>query len=225
MQQRYYDPIIGRFYSNDPIGFISSNPMMFNRYAYANYNPYKYIDPDGEFSISINPNDTAKYQSMGQMQQAQRQIQQVQSYANDKMAPAEQAGVVLGGIGAADSVGLSMTGALAPPGALGLLLSLDGIRFSWTGNQTLSGMGLKTVATYVGLERKNIARASNLSDFVQNTAGGGMQSRHKTVTKAGNVSDAAGAVSQINDAANRASGLPVVEIESIRLNEIEKKRE
>jgi RHS repeat-associated protein len=47
MQQRYYDPVIGRFYSNDPVGFTPSNPMMFNRYAYANNNPYKYIDPDG----------------------------------------------------------------------------------------------------------------------------------------------------------------------------------
>ncbi len=47
MQQRYYDPVIGRFYSNDPVGFSASNPMMFNRYAYANNNPYKYTDPDG----------------------------------------------------------------------------------------------------------------------------------------------------------------------------------
>ncbi|MCC5855307.1 MAG: RHS repeat-associated core domain-containing protein [Idiomarina sp.] len=47
MQQRYYDPLIGRFYANDPVGFQVNNPMMFNRYAYANNNPYKYIDPDG----------------------------------------------------------------------------------------------------------------------------------------------------------------------------------
>lgn len=48
MQQRYYDPVVGRFYSNDPVGFTASNPMMFNRYAYANNNPYKYVDPDGQ---------------------------------------------------------------------------------------------------------------------------------------------------------------------------------
>ncbi|WP_255418898.1 RHS repeat-associated core domain-containing protein [Paraglaciecola sp. MB-3u-78] len=45
MQARYYDPVIGRFYSNDPIGFRDVHS--FNRYAYANNNPYKYIDPDG----------------------------------------------------------------------------------------------------------------------------------------------------------------------------------
>ncbi len=46
MQARYYDPVIGRFYSNDPVGF--NNVHNFNRYAYANNNPYKYVDPDGK---------------------------------------------------------------------------------------------------------------------------------------------------------------------------------
>jgi RHS repeat-associated protein len=45
MQARYYDPVIGRFYSNDPLGFRDIHS--FNRYAYANNNPYKYTDPDG----------------------------------------------------------------------------------------------------------------------------------------------------------------------------------
>ncbi|WP_232279912.1 RHS repeat-associated core domain-containing protein [Shewanella denitrificans] len=45
MQARYYDPLIGRFYSNDPISYRGVHS--FNRYAYANNNPYKYIDPTG----------------------------------------------------------------------------------------------------------------------------------------------------------------------------------
>jgi RHS repeat-associated protein len=49
MQARYYDPVIGRFYSNDPVGF--TNVHTFNRYAYANNNPYKYVDPDGRTAI------------------------------------------------------------------------------------------------------------------------------------------------------------------------------
>ncbi|MFT6734831.1 MAG: hypothetical protein ACJAS9_003033 [Polaribacter sp.] len=48
MQARYYDPVIGRFYSNDPLGFRDIHS--FNRYAYANNNPYKYVDPDGKSS-------------------------------------------------------------------------------------------------------------------------------------------------------------------------------
>lgn len=46
---RYYDPHLGRFMSVDPVGFVDSEPMTFNRYSYANNNPYKYVDPDGEF--------------------------------------------------------------------------------------------------------------------------------------------------------------------------------
>jgi RHS repeat-associated protein len=50
MQARYYDPVVGRFYSNDPVKFNSANPTSFNRYAYANNNPYKYTDPNGEYA-------------------------------------------------------------------------------------------------------------------------------------------------------------------------------
>ncbi|MEI8603207.1 RHS repeat-associated core domain-containing protein [Shewanella sp. PP-Sp27a-2] len=50
MQARYYDPLIGRFYSNDPVEF--KNIHNFNRYAYANNNPYKYVDPDGKAAES-----------------------------------------------------------------------------------------------------------------------------------------------------------------------------
>ncbi|WNO10387.1 RHS repeat-associated core domain-containing protein [Teredinibacter sp. KSP-S5-2] len=47
---RYYDPEIGRFISRDPehvLNHIEKNPHMFNRYTYANNNPYRYVDPDG----------------------------------------------------------------------------------------------------------------------------------------------------------------------------------
>lgn len=44
---RYYDPVVGRFMGMDPKGFDEKNPHSFNRYAYGNNNPYKYVDPDG----------------------------------------------------------------------------------------------------------------------------------------------------------------------------------
>ncbi|WP_368881660.1 RHS repeat-associated core domain-containing protein [Shewanella algae] len=54
MQARYYDPLIGRFYANDPVGWTPSNPVMsFNRYLYVNNNPYKYTDPSGQILESI----------------------------------------------------------------------------------------------------------------------------------------------------------------------------
>lgn len=45
---RYYSPGIGRFLSMDPAPVDASNPMSFNRYAYANDNPYRYTDPTGK---------------------------------------------------------------------------------------------------------------------------------------------------------------------------------
>ena len=47
MQQRYYDSQLGRFLSVDPITAYSNPVGAFNRYWYANNNPYKFIDPDG----------------------------------------------------------------------------------------------------------------------------------------------------------------------------------
>lgn len=53
MQARYYDPVIGRFLSNDPVGALGHSNIAhgFNRYTYANNNPYKYVDPDGELGV------------------------------------------------------------------------------------------------------------------------------------------------------------------------------
>ena len=47
MQQRYYDPVAGRFLSVDPVTADSDTGDSFNRYTYALNNPYKYTDPDG----------------------------------------------------------------------------------------------------------------------------------------------------------------------------------
>jgi RHS repeat-associated protein len=47
MGARYYDPVIGRFMGIDPVGFQEDNIHSFNRYAYANNNPYKFVDRDG----------------------------------------------------------------------------------------------------------------------------------------------------------------------------------
>lgn len=47
MQQRYYDPLAGRFLSVDPVTTDAKTGSHFNRYVYAENNPYKYTDPDG----------------------------------------------------------------------------------------------------------------------------------------------------------------------------------
>jgi len=50
MQQRYYDPLAGRFLSVDPVTAYGDPVGAFNRYWYANSNPYKFTDPDGRQS-------------------------------------------------------------------------------------------------------------------------------------------------------------------------------
>ncbi len=53
MGARYYSPMLGRFMGVDPAGVDESNVLSFNRYAYANNNPYKYVDPNGESPLDI----------------------------------------------------------------------------------------------------------------------------------------------------------------------------
>lgn len=54
MQQRYYDPTLHTFLSVDPVGaFDTPDPRLFNRYAYAANNPYRYRDPDGRIIDTI----------------------------------------------------------------------------------------------------------------------------------------------------------------------------
>ena len=48
MQQRYYDPLAARFMSVDPVTTDADTGKSFNRYEYANNNPYRYTDPDGQ---------------------------------------------------------------------------------------------------------------------------------------------------------------------------------
>lgn len=53
MGARYYMPVLGRFTGIDPVEFVPEQPHSFNRYAYANNNPYRYVDPDGRYAIPL----------------------------------------------------------------------------------------------------------------------------------------------------------------------------
>ena len=51
MKARYYDPLISRFYSNDPV-YFEDNFHQFNRFLYANNNPFMFYDPDGRAGVN-----------------------------------------------------------------------------------------------------------------------------------------------------------------------------
>ena len=53
MQQRYYEPVAGRFLSVDPVTTSDKDGSFFGRYHYANNNPYKFKDPNGTAPILI----------------------------------------------------------------------------------------------------------------------------------------------------------------------------
>ena len=54
-QQRYYDPLVGKFLSIDPVAANPGTGGNFNRYWYANNNPYKFTDPDGRIPLLAAP--------------------------------------------------------------------------------------------------------------------------------------------------------------------------
>lgn len=67
---RWYDPSTARFTGIDPQGFTAGNPQSFGRYLYANSNPYKYVDPDGEVPVLIPVAVTAVKEGAGMVFEA-----------------------------------------------------------------------------------------------------------------------------------------------------------
>jgi RHS repeat-associated protein len=61
---RNYDPLTGRFTGIDPQGFGEGNIHSFNRYAYGNNNPYRYIDPDGRAAFHIHELNPFSFDAM-----------------------------------------------------------------------------------------------------------------------------------------------------------------
>jgi len=53
---RHHNPNIGRFMSVDPAGADPTDPQSWNRYAYVQNNPLKYVDPDGEQLVDFQRN-------------------------------------------------------------------------------------------------------------------------------------------------------------------------
>ena len=51
MNGRIYDPMIGRMMSPDNYANDGAGSQGYNRYTYANNNPLRYTDPDGEWVL------------------------------------------------------------------------------------------------------------------------------------------------------------------------------
>jgi RHS repeat-associated protein len=53
MHARYYNPVMGRFLSVDPVRGFAQDPQSWNRYTYALNNPIRHKDPTGRCTESI----------------------------------------------------------------------------------------------------------------------------------------------------------------------------
>ena len=62
---RYHHVKIGRFYQMDPVHFTEDNSHSFNRFAYANNNPYRFVDPTGLESVFTNDNGDDTFDGFG----------------------------------------------------------------------------------------------------------------------------------------------------------------
>lgn len=86
MQQRYYDPGIGRFLSVDSVTAYSNPAGAFNRYWYANNNPYSFTDPDGRLSRGTGWSDKEWKQFDRAQQSAAGSLEKAASKITNAMA-------------------------------------------------------------------------------------------------------------------------------------------
>lgn len=70
LNSRYYWPTVGRFISRDSFNGFIENPQSQNQYAYANGNPLKFIDPEGNVSVPAIINAVRSISGIGARQAA-----------------------------------------------------------------------------------------------------------------------------------------------------------
>ncbi|MQP76643.1 hypothetical protein CQ393_12155 [Stenotrophomonas sp. MYb238] len=162
MQQRYYDPLIPRFLSVDPITAYSNPVGAFNRYWYANNNPYRFTDPDGRMdketrkglaedrrSMSAHPSLRGSVATMGGVSSTGHSGDQ-----GSRRSPAGSMGELARHIGGAvvDATNMTLYGEVSGAAGLGGTLSYsDNLR---TGEQKLDLMGVigEGVGLFAGAE-------------------------------------------------------------------------
>jgi RHS repeat-associated protein len=97
MQARYYDPVVGRFLSVDPISPEPINIYTFIRYGYVSGNPITKIDPNGEADVYYYPHNTLIVQAFSNngSQFTDQQISQQGAALSGKASDGRQIDVLL----------------------------------------------------------------------------------------------------------------------------------
>lgn len=100
MGARFYNPRLAVFYSTDPADVVPGNPMSFNRYIYANQNPMRYVDPDGELPVLI-PLAILAYRAYSAYDTAKQVHDTVQMLRDPQVTPQDLAVAAAGAIAGA----------------------------------------------------------------------------------------------------------------------------
>lgn len=125
MQQRYYDPVLGRFLSVDPVTAGQRDGSNFNRYWYANNNPYTFIDPDGRLGETWRCSGaTCGLQNL--LIRLTRGAEAMQAKADTFSANAAQVGSSLREGKGTLQVGVVVSGSAVVGGKVGAGVAVDG---------------------------------------------------------------------------------------------------
>jgi len=160
MQQRYMDPQLGIFLSVDPVTAYGNPISQFNRYRYANSNPYRFTDPDGRES-------GAAFRVVNNITNGGAVMPPPRN-PNDWLGPA--IGYSLTGVLALPAAGYAGTWALANPGSAGSLGSsvADMAMGDAIGGASLS---LGTATLYRAVDTVELSSLKQLGHFIASPNG------------------------------------------------------
>jgi RHS repeat-associated protein len=202
MQQRYYDPQIGRFLSVDPVTADRGDMRHFNRYAYGYNNPYTFTDPDGRCSAAYGmlPCRTPDHMRDPRHVQADRHV-------------SARANQVMGLMGATAAIGAT-GGIAAGSGASDSMAAVGGrILATMEGGLTQAGIAIQGAANATTAAASSVAvKLGQLANSAYMTV-----ATHPTVTgqsalnagefATGVVSSAAGVNEPPSSLSNAAGGM------------------
>jgi RHS repeat-associated protein len=130
MQQRYYDPIAGRFLSVDPVTTDLKTGSSFNRYVYVENNPFGNVDPTGMEAEGFQKGDTLDWKVNGM--------------------PRDVAGVVAAGRNAGMQIAGAVGDVITGLGTLNALLTPPGTENAYQGTLPVAGPVAKSATTVIG---------------------------------------------------------------------------
>jgi RHS repeat-associated protein len=178
---RYYDPVLGRFMGVDPVGFQEDNIHSFNKYAYGNNNPYKYIDPDGRIPVLVYALYVASVR--GSIWLAQRQAGAIMAA---EIGAGVATGTAMGGVSAAEGLAIRAASVNASAALASKLSALEKVESKAVNIRNLPDGRIRFYEAEVAATKPGPTRgAARVTEF--NPSNGSSRAWHESYDHAGNV--------------------------------------